>query len=365
MVNSARRAVSDPAEVGRASIHERFEVVRPSGRRPDSTLANDVRRGLVARPRTLPPKHFYDDVGCRLFDEICELPEYYLTRAERALLARHGDEIVDAAGAPILAELGSGMARKTGILLGAMARRHRSPLYVPFDIAPSAIDASARDLSTAHPTVRVRGVIGDFGHDLERLATALDEEPAPRRLFAFLGSTIGNLDEDEAPALIRRVAAVMRPADTFLLGIDRVKDTGVLLRAYDDVGGVTARFNLNVLAMMNRELDADFDLRSFRHLARWNTEKERIEMHLLCTRGHTVHLRALGLEVSFECGETIHTEISRKFTEASLRRTLERGGMQLERCFGDGAFTLALARRDGDAFPGDSGTRPIAARRCS
>jgi L-histidine N-alpha-methyltransferase len=323
---------------------DRFTLVRPASE-VRSTLADDVRAGLKRRPRSIPPKHFYDATGSALFDAICDLPEYYLTRAERALLERHADAIVGLAGAPsTLVELGSGMARKTGLLLSAIARRTKSPTYVPLDISPEAIESSAAAILPHHPTLRVRGIIGDFGVDLHRLGDVIPHGGA--RLFAFLGSTIGNLDEVEAPALVRSIAEHMTPSDAFLLGLDLVKDGEVLHRAYDDAAGVTAKFNLNLLAVVNRELGADFDLGRWTHEARWAAERARIEMHLRSVGAQRVTVRALDLAVDFDSGETLLTEISRKFTRKTAEKTLREGGMKLERFFDDdGVFGLALARK--------------------
>lgn len=327
-----------------SSTTDRFTLVRPKTELR-STLAADVRAGLATRPRSIPPKHFYDSVGSALFDAICDLPEYYLTRAERALLERHATTIVDRAGSPsTLVELGSGMARKTSLLVDAMVRRASSPLYVPLDISAEAIEASARTLLDAHPTLRVRGIVADFGRDLARLGDYVPREGV--RLFAFLGSTIGNLDEHEAPALVRSVAEQMTARDAFLLGVDLVKDGRVLHRAYDDAAGVTARFDKNVLAVVARELRADFDLDQWEHEARWVADRARIEMHLRSTRPQRVTIRALDLAIDFDAGETILTEISRKFTRETVDHTLREGGMRLERFFDDdGVFALALARK--------------------
>ena len=333
----------------RTSPLDRLEIVHPREGAARSTLEEDVRRGLGGRPRTLPPKHFYDAEGSRLFDSICELPEYYLTRAERALLERHGDAIVEAASAKgtvtELVELGSGMARKTGLLLDAVARRTDAPSYVPLDISTSAREASARAMLQQHPTLSVRAIVGDFQHDLSRISASTTGAP-PRRLFAFLGSTIGNLDETEAPALVSAIAREMTTDDAFLLGVDLVKDRAVLHAAYDDAQGVTAAFNRNVLAVVNRALDADFELPGWEHEARWVESRARIEMHLRTRKPTTVHVRALAMKLEFDAGETINTEISRKFTRETTERTLREGGMQLQHFWDDdGAFALALARR--------------------
>jgi L-histidine N-alpha-methyltransferase len=302
---------------------------------------------MAERPRSIPPKHFYDDVGSALFDRICELPEYYLTRAEHRLLERHASEIVVAAGtSEALIELGSGMARKTGLLLDAMLERVPSPLYVALDISPEALDASARALLENRLTLRVRAVVGDFQYDLGRAAKAAAHMAGPR-LFAFLGSTIGNLDEHEAPALMRAIAREMRPEDAFLLGTDLVKDVHVLHAAYNDRAGVTARFNKNMLTVLNREMGANFDPDQWDHEASYNTRHARIEMHLRAKSSNMVTIEELGLAVRFAEGERILTEISRKFTRRSVEEMLEAGGLRLVRWFSgdDGAFALALAKR--------------------
>jgi L-histidine Nalpha-methyltransferase len=324
----------------------RFELVH--GRRTPhvrSAMAREVRAGLSSVPRFISPKYFYDAVGSRLFDAICELPEYYVTRAERALLERHADAIVGRSGARSLVEIGSGMARKTGLLARALCARHPSPIYVPFDIAPEAIAASARALLAAHPTLRVRGVVGDFVRDCARLAINAPLIDGPR-LFAFLGSTLGNLDERAAPALLGSVASIMTASDRFLLGVDLVKDPRILHAAYNDAKGVTAAFNKNVLRVLARELDGDVDEASFEHLAFYDDARQRIEMHLVSARPQAITLRGADLRVDFATGERILTEISRKFTRATTERTLAQGGMQLLEWIPDdgGMFALCVAR---------------------
>ncbi len=324
----------------------RFELVH--GRRTPqvrSSMAREVSAGLSSTPRFISPKYFYDAVGSRLFDAICELPEYYVTRAERALLERHADPIVARSGARSLVEIGSGMARKTGLLAKALCARHPSPIYVPFDIAPEAIAASARVLLAAHPTLRVRGVVGDFVRDCARLSINAPLIDGPR-LFAFLGSTLGNLDEHAAPALLGSIASMMTQPDRFLLGVDLVKDPRILHAAYNDARGVTAAFNKNVLRVLARELDGDIDDRSFEHLAFYDDALQRIEMHLVSTRPQTIALRGADLRVHLATGERILTEISRKFTRATAERTLAEGGMQLLEWIPDdgGMFALCVAR---------------------
>ena len=306
----------------------------PHGSPLRTQLADDVRRGFAARPRSLPPKWFYDAKGSALFDRICELPEYYLTRAERGILERDAAAIIKASGAVELLEIGSGMARKTGLLLRAMPGR---PRYLPFDISKEALEASARALRGAVPNVVIDPVIGDFERDLSAVPAA----SAPR-LWAFLGSTIGNLDETRAPAVLRSFVERMQPGDSFLLGVDLVKDASVLERAYNDSEGVTAAFNKNVLAVVNRELDADFDLDRFRHYARYDVPSARIEMYLETTVAHRVRVSALDLSIDFDAGERILTEISRKFTRETVSATFAASGLRLrEWYFGDG-FALAL-----------------------
>jgi len=295
----------------------------------------ELRAGLRGRPRRVPSKYFYDDVGSRLFDDICELPEYYLTRAEHALLAEHARAI--AGDATTLLEIGSGMARKTGLLVRAMGERVAAPRYVPFDISEAALAQSARELTAATPRLVVTPVVGDFATDLARLP----DVPGPR-LFAFLGSTIGNLDEDEAPAFVRALSAQMRPGDRFALGVDLVKDHAVLHAAYNDAAGVTAAFNRNILRVISRELGGDIDADAFAHVAFYDPARARIEMHLEATRAMRITLRAIDLVFDVVAGERIRTEISRKFTRASVADTFARGGLQLADWFEGGGFGLAL-----------------------
>jgi L-histidine Nalpha-methyltransferase len=309
----------------------------PHGSSIHSQLAEDVRRGLGARPRSLPPKWFYDARGSELFDRICELPEYYLTRAERSILERDAAAIIAASGASELLEIGSGFARKTGLLLQAMAAR--GPVrYLPFDISTDALEASARSLRSVVPQLIIDPIVGDF----ERDVASVPRGRAPR-MWAFLGSTIGNLDEEQAPAVLSAFASRMKRDDTFLLGVDLVKDVEVLERAYDDAEGVTALFNKNVLTVINRELEADFDVNAFEHRAHFNVARARIEMHLESQITQTVRIAALGLRLTFDRGERILTEISRKFTRETTERTLGSAGLSMRQWFAGDGFALALS----------------------
>jgi L-histidine Nalpha-methyltransferase len=306
-----------------------------------TALASDVLQGLLEMPKTLPPKWFYDERGSELFDRITELAEYYPTRRERALLESVGAAIVEGSGAAEVVELGSGSSSKTPLLLDSMASAGALDRYVAVDVSAAAIESAARFLTRRYPGLRFVGEIRDFTRDLDFLA-----EPGPeRRLVAFLGSTIGNLQPVEVRAFLGRLRDVMRPGDSLLLGTDLVKDPRVLEAAYDDGEGVTAEFNLNVLAVLNRELEADFDLGRFRHEAVYNATLDRIEMRLRTAEAHIVRIRALGIEVPFAAGESILTEISRKFTRESVERAYAESGFGLRRWCedADGCYALSVA----------------------
>lgn len=319
--------------------HERL-VVEVHLRADDSTLARDVRKGLGARPYHLPPKHFYDDLGSRLFDAICNTPEYYLTRAEAALLERTAADIVAQAGARELVELGSGAARKTHALLGAMAAMFPAPRYLPFDVSEEMLRSSSLALLEAFPTLRVHGIVGDYERHLDALP------PGKGRLVAFLGSSVGNFTPDEAVAFLSRLGRALAPGDHVLIGVDLVKDVAMLERAYNDAAGLTAAFNRNVLAVINRELGGDFNPLDFDHVAFFDPRTSQIEMYLRARRALEVHIEALGLRVPFARGEVLHTEISRKFTRDEFECTLRAAGMVPVRWeqSHDPAFGLALAR---------------------
>ena len=304
-------------------------------------LHEEVRVGLTSTPKELQPKWFYDERGSELFDAITRLPEYYLTRAERSILERHAGEIAALTDATTLIELGSGTSEKTRILLDALAPRR----FVPFDVSEETLRASAQSLARGYPTLEVLAVVGDFEHHLPLL-------PANgRRLLAFLGSTIGNLPPTQRARFLNDVAATLRDGDTFLLGVDLVKSPARLVAAYDDASGVTSEFNLNVLRVLNRELDGDFDVSAFEHVAHWNAEEEWMEIFVRSLREQTVRLEALGLEVAFDRGELMRTEISAKFHLGRMADELEVAGLAVQRRWtdeaGDFAVLLASAAQGG------------------
>jgi L-histidine N-alpha-methyltransferase len=338
-----RRDVADAPRRPRAEADARFTIDRVYRPERDGTLARDVRRGLARSPRSIPPKHFYDERGARLFDLICELPEYYLTRTEQALLDRHAPDVLGAARPSDLVELGSGAARKTRALLDAAAAADLPLRYRPFDVCEPAVVASARHLLTDYPWLEVHAVIADYEQHLGRLPAGR------RRLVAFLGSTIGNFAPRRAARFLGDLAAGLRPGEHFLLGADLVKPDGELHAAYNDAAGVTAAFNRNLLLVVNRELGADFDPAAFDHVAFFDRRRSQIEMHLRATRAQRVHVAALELTVELAAGETIHTEISRKFTRRGLVALLGRTGFRLVSWFtpADESYALVLAERAG------------------
>jgi len=301
------------------------------------TLADDVRRGLGRALKELPPKYFYDERGSELFDRITSLPEYYPTRCEREILNRHAPAIVERSGADELVELGSGMASKTRALLYAMAGQGRLERYVPFDVDESVVQASASELVETYPGLRVHGVVGDFGRDLARIPDG------DRRLFAFLGGTIGNLYPHERTAFLARLRDVMGPADRLVIGTDLVKDRRVLEAAYNDSAGVTAEFNRNVLRVINAGLGADFDPEAFEHVASFDEANSWVEMRLRANGAQAVRIDGAGLELRFADGEEIRTEISAKFTQDAVAGELETAGLALDDFFTDGAGLFGLA----------------------
>lgn len=309
-----------------------FEIAS-SGAAP--TFAEDVRRGLTADPKVLFPKYLYDALGSRLFEAICELPEYYLTRAETEILQRHAAEIASAVEGPVrLVELGSGDGSKARFLIEALLGRQPSLEYLPVDVSRSAVEQGSERLLHAFPELMVTAYVAEYQTGLRAIRVAR-VPPGMRILALFLGSTIGNLDPGERIALLRSIRGVLRPGDALLLGTDLKKPESILLPAYDDPLGVTAAFNLNVLVRINRELGGGFDLSAFRHRARWNAEEGRIEMHLESLRDQTVEIRGLDLEVRFAAGETIHTESSYKFDSGQVETMARDSGFELRTTWTD------------------------------
>ena len=314
----------------------------PPGFLTDSLRA-DARAGLTATPKSLPPKWFYDANGSALFEKITELPEYYPTRAERAILVERAGEIASVTAAATLAELGSGSSEKTRLLLSAMREAGTLRCYVPVDVSEPALVMAADALIAGYPGLDVRAVLSDFEEHLGLPAPG--DAPAPR-LLAFLGSTIGNLLPSQRADFYARVRAQLLPGDFFLLGTDLVKDPEVLVAAYDDSAGVTADFNKNVLAVLNAALGADFDLDAFEHVAVWDPEAEWIEMRLRSVLAQTVHVPALDLTVHFAAGEEMRTEVSAKFRRERVVAELAAAGLELVRWWTDpqAQFALSLFR---------------------
>jgi L-histidine N-alpha-methyltransferase len=303
-------------------------------------LESDVRTGLTSEPKELPPVYFYDERGSRLFDEITRLPEYYPTRSERSILDAHAKEMVLLAEAEVLVEIGAGTCDKSRLLLDAMQATGQLRQFVPLDVSETTLREAADALAEEYPGLAVTAVVGDFHRHLDRLPGR------GRRLFAFLGGTIGNLDPEQRSVFLRGVASVMGEGDRFLLGTDLIKDRRRLVAAYDDAAGVTAEFNRNVLHVLNRELGADFDPASFVHEARWNEHDQRIEMWLRSERDQRIIVDDLGLELEFTSGEAMRTEISVKFSPDELAKELDAAGFAVEAMWpavGE-EFLLTLAR---------------------
>ncbi|MFD3538666.1 L-histidine N(alpha)-methyltransferase [Streptomyces sp. NPDC058662] len=308
----------------------------------ETALRADVLHGLTQTPKVLPPKWFYDARGSELFEEITRLPEYYPTRAEREILLERAQEIASVSGARTLVELGSGSSEKTRHLIEAMPALDT---YVPVDVSESALTGAAQVLLAEHPGLRVHALLADFTRALH-----LPDSPGPR-LVVFLGGTIGNLLPPERAVFLASVRAMLAPGDALLMGTDLVKDEAVLVAAYDDERGVTAEFDKNVLAVINRELGADFRTADFDHLAVWNREQEWIEMRLRARSAVLVKIRALDLVVPFAAGEEILTEISAKFRQEGVRQELAAAGLELTQWWTDaaGRFALSLSVAGGAA----------------
>jgi L-histidine N-alpha-methyltransferase len=309
----------------------------------ERVLADDVLDGLTRPFKELPPKHFYDARGSELFEQICELPEYYPTRTERQILEASAAEIVELTEAAELVELGSGAADKARILLDAMSAAGTLRRYVPLDVSQQALQQAAEQLVAEYEGLQVEGVIADFERHLENVP----ERDGGPRIVALLGGTIGNFPPGSRRRLLRDIGGLLGPDDRLLLGTDLVKDPAVIEAAYDDSAGVTAEFNRNVLHVINRELDADFSPDAFDHVAFFDRKHEWVEMRLRARRAQTVLIGALGLNVEFEAGEELRTEISAKFTRPRLEADFHAAGLELDRWFTDPdeRFALSLAAR--------------------
>jgi dimethylhistidine N-methyltransferase len=305
--------------------------------------AAEVVRGLSSRPKTLPCKLFYDEQGSQIFEEITKLPEYYLTRSESEILQNCSHEIVQSVGSPVsVIELGSGTATKTSTLLRSVARRQIRVKYFPVDISPSALSEAKKRVRTEFPGALVQPVTADFGNGFRFL-----KEIGPgRKLVLYLGSSIGNFDPEDAVAFLRKVRDQLSGGDSLLLGTDMVKSPDILVPAYDDAEGVTAEFNKNILRRLNRELNADFDLDSFLHVAEWNPQRSRMEIYLESTRDQAAFIGLTRTIVRFAAGERIHTENSYKYTLEMVERMLCVSGFTLEKTWFDRRqwFGLHLAR---------------------
>ncbi len=298
--------------------------VKPARKVPD--IEEDVRVGLLSLPRSLPPKYFYDERGSQLFEQVCDTPEYYPTHTEEKLLLRHGKEIITQAKPDEIMELGSGNAQKTRQLFDACEETDHTCSYAPLDVCEPMLQSVSEQLQADYSWLDVNPLVGDYHAGLEHLPKARGT-----RLFVFLGGTIGNFYPGQARNFINDIKTSMRPGDFLLLGADRIKDSHVLDAAYNDKKGATAAFNLNVLNVLNRELGADFNPANFQHEAEFNSAHNRIEMHVVSNCDHVVHLQKIDEEITFHQGDSILTEVSHKFTVASLEELVGISGLNIRK----------------------------------
>ncbi|UCD36708.1 MAG: L-histidine N(alpha)-methyltransferase [Fidelibacterota bacterium] len=320
---------------------ERCTVQAISPARRLDSIQELVRHGLSQPPKTLPPILFYDERGSELFEQICQLPEYYLTRTEQQILDCYAADMAQVCDPElVLVELGSGSSTKTRTLLDALFVRGQRPIYRPIDISQAMLQATAEELTVEYPDLQVHAIASDYEHGLEEVG----KQKGHQKAFLFLGSNLGNFTRSAAVALLGDIRQAMHPGDLLFLGLDLVKPLPLLLAAYDDRDGVTAAFNKNVLARINRELDADFNLERFRHQVVWNAAEQAIEMHLRSLGDQQVRVRDLELAVTFRDGETIHTESSHKYTQEILETLSGDAGLEIERMWLDenGWFALNL-----------------------
>ncbi len=330
-----------PTTTARVDVHLQPEHL-------ESALRADAERGLTSIPKELPPKWFYDEAGSLLFDEITRLPEYYPTRREREILEAKASTIAALTQADTLVELGSGTSEKTRLLLSALHKEGCLRRFIPFDVSEEVLRSSADSINEEYPSLEVHAVVGDFEHHLSSIPDS------GRRIIAFLGSTIGNFPPAARVRFLKSLRDATHDQDFVLLGFDLVKDPPRLEEAYNDSAGVTADFNRNVLHVLNRELEADFDVSSFDHIARWDARNEWIEMGLRSATEQRVQLRSLGLEVAFSSGEEMRTEISAKFRPDRISTELQEAGFLPERWWTDAAgdFGVALCSGGGSSSLG-------------
>ena len=318
----------------------RFQLKRLSPDRHLNSLAEDVHSGLSTRPLALPPKYFYDERGSKLFDQICQTDEYYLTRAESTLLKKHADEIVAAVMPTAIVEYGSGTSEKTELLIQAANQHYDWLHYLPLDVCEEILLESSQRLLDKYPWLSIDAWHGDFLQDMQQF-----ENSHERSLYSFLGSSLGNFSYEEASRFLRDVRNTADENDWFLLGVDMVKDHDILNAAYNDDDGLTAAFNLNVLNVLNQALDGDFDISAFEHHAFFDAAQSRVEMRLRSSCKQTVTLRDINLEINFEDGEHIVTEYSRKYTPESIQQLLAKAGFSPQKIYaGDNnEFMLILS----------------------
>ncbi len=296
-----------------------------------SPIAEDVWRGLTRSPKSLPPWLLYDKTGSLLFEEITRLPEYYLTRTELQIFRRHAGEMTSAAGTDLtLIELGAGTATKTRTIISAILKQQKTLTFYPVDVSPNALDAAVHHLTRTHAALTVKPLVADYTAGLPELRNI-----GGRKLVLYIGSSIGNFEPLEAASVLAHIRRSLALGDALLVGTDMAKDPSVLVPAYNDAQGVTARFNLNLLERINRELGGHFDVDSFRHIALWNATASRMEMYLESLRGQTIAIDDLGLKVHFRAGERLHTENSYKFTMPMVCSVLQNAGFALERTWMD------------------------------
>jgi dimethylhistidine N-methyltransferase len=323
----------------RTAVSDRFELITVPQSRGVPTFGEDVARGLSAASKQLSSKYFYDEVGSALFDTITKLPEYYLTAAEAQILRDWGWQIVRLLDAPVdFLELGSGSAIKTRLLIGEALRVQTQLCYSPIDISTEALRQSSLALVEAYPGLHVRAYAGDYFDVLESHAVRLER----KTLAMLMGSNVGNYQPDEARELLRLLGAALRPGDGLLLGADLKKDRATLELAYDDPAGVTAAFNRNVLSRINRELGADFDVRNFKHVARYDQARGSVDSFLEARDGAVVTLRSLNLQIQIQPGERIHTESSYKFTDDEIAALASAGGFAPAAAWHDRANRFAV-----------------------